>query len=86
MIGGDGADGDVVVAYPHQRLELTSDGVERSEASEAVSVGAEVVGEPVAVGGSDFARPASRRSRRGVKRVGVHRHSRMTGCEEPFDG
>ena len=85
LVGGSGAGGDVVVAHPHQRLELTGDRVEWSQTPKAVSVSAKVVGQHVAVGGVGLRSPSSPAEPRGMERIRVHRHDWVPSGKQAFD-
>jgi hypothetical protein len=82
LIAGRGAGAHVVLAQPHQGLEFLKAWVGAIQPAEPVAVGAQVVGELVAVAGIGL-RPRRAPPRAGgPERGGVHRHDWVTGGEQ----
>jgi hypothetical protein len=85
LVGRRDARLDVIVAQPHQRLQLPRRLVERSQRAQAVLVGAEQVGEPVGIAGVGLRAGALPARARGMEGVGVDRHYFVAGREQPVD-
>jgi hypothetical protein len=85
LVGGGGASADVVFAEPGQALQFGEADVGGLKPAQAVAVGAQVVGEFVAVAGVGLGAGGTPAGTRGMKRGGMHRKDGMPGREEPVD-
>ena len=85
LVGGRGAGADLVLAQPHQGLQFPQARVGGLRAAQPVPVGAQVIGELVAVTRIGFGSRGSPPGPGRVKRGRVHRHHRMPGRQQPVD-
>lgn len=85
LVAGRRACANVVIAQAHEGLKFSQAAVDRHEAAQAVAVGAQVVGEFIAVtriglgAGGAPSRPG------GMEGGGVHGHDRISGLEQAVD-
>jgi hypothetical protein len=85
LVAGGGLGLDVVLAQPDQGLQLAGGIVQGIESAQPVAVGAQVVGQLVAVarvGLGPCRAPAGSGS---MERAGMDRHHRVAGGQEPVD-
>jgi len=75
----------VVFAQPDQCLEVAGGVIQRLQAAEPVAVGAQVVGEFVAVAGVRFGAGGAPAGPGGVERGRMDGHDRVAGGQEPVD-
>jgi len=85
LVGSGDPCGELVVTQPHERLQLAGLAVKRLESPQPLSVGAQVVGEPVRVAGVGLRGCSLPARTRGGKRIRVNWHDRMTGRQQPLD-
>jgi hypothetical protein len=85
LVAGGGLGLYVVFAQPDQGLELAGGGVQGSQSAQPVAVGAQVVGQLVAVAGVGLGPGRAPAGPGGVERGGVDRHDRMAGGQQPVD-
>jgi hypothetical protein len=85
LVGGGGAGADLVLAEPDQGLQLAQAGVGGFEPAQPVPVGAQVIGELVAVAGIGLRAGCSPPGPCGEERGRVHRDDRVPGGEQPVD-
>ena len=85
LVAGRGPGRDVVVAQPYQRLQLTGGRVHRLEPAQPVAVGAQVVGQLVAVAGVGLGAGSAPAGPGGMERARVDRDDRVSGGDEPVN-
>jgi hypothetical protein len=85
LVAGRGPGRDVVVAQPDQRLQLPGGRVHRLEPAQPVAVGAQVVGQLVAVAGVGLGAGSAPAGPGGMERARVDRDDRVSGGDEPVN-
>jgi len=76
---------DLVIAQPDQDLQLTQPGIHRFQTTQPMPVGAQVVGQLVAVSRVGLGARGAPPWAGGVERGGVHRHHGVARREQPVD-
>jgi hypothetical protein len=85
LVAGGGLGLDVVLAQPHQGLELAGGGVQGIQSAQPVAVGAQVVGQLVAVTGVGLGTGRAPAGPGSVERGGVDRHHGVAGGQQPVN-
>ena len=83
LVAGRGLGRNMVVAQPDQGLQLTGDRVGRLESAQPMAVGAQVVGELVAVAGVGLGTGGTPPRPGGMERARVDRDDGVPGGQQP---
>ena len=84
LVAGSGLGGHMVVTQPRQRLQLPGSGIQGTQPTQPVSIGAQVVGELEAVAGIGLGCGCTPAGPGGVEGVGVDGNDGVAGGQQPI--